>query len=136
MLTQLDPALDLHDRILSDLDRRDAAIAEQEAEARRVLEQALAQCSAERASIDQDRVLLTQVKQLYCRFVQTNGAGISEDDEAPQKLVPEAPPSTTVPETRARVESLMLVDSSVKSRIATTMRDLRSQLIAEQTKAA
>ena len=57
MLSQSHSTLELHQRVLADLDQREAAVVEKEAEARRVLEQALAHCAAERTSIEQDRAV-------------------------------------------------------------------------------
>ena len=131
-LTQFDTTLDLHERLLTDLVRRDAAVAEQEAEARRALEQALAHCAAEHASIDQDRVLLMQVGQLYRRFIEANGGKVPEPDAVSPKLTAQASPSKPEQDAGPRVDRPTLVDSSIESQIATTIRGLRSQLIAEQ----
>ncbi len=67
-MDRLDAVLELHERVLADLARRGAAIQERENEARRALEQALAQCAAERASITQDKLVLVQAAELYRRF--------------------------------------------------------------------
>ena len=83
------PALELHERVLADLDRRGAAVVEQEAEARRVLEQALARCAAARTNIDQDRAVLEQAGKLYRQFIETNPGSVPEANAAPPAPVPE-----------------------------------------------
>jgi len=72
-LSQLDAVLELHKRVLADLERRGVAIQERENEARYALEQVLAQCAAERTSIAQEKSVLAQAAELYHRF-----AGASE----------------------------------------------------------
>jgi hypothetical protein len=65
----LSPTLDLHRRILSELELREAATREQETEARRALDNALQGIAAERRAIKQCRDLLTQAATLYKSFV-------------------------------------------------------------------
>ena len=75
--------LELHKRVLVDLDQREAAVEKQVAEARRVLEQALAHCAAERTNIEQDRAVMVQAEKLYRRFLdETDGGGAPEDNAA------------------------------------------------------
>jgi hypothetical protein len=82
-LSQSHSTLELHKRILVDLDQRAAAVEKQVAEARRVLEQALAHCAAERTSIEQDRAVMVQAEKLYRRFLdETDGGGAPEDNAA------------------------------------------------------
>jgi hypothetical protein len=97
-LDQWDSMLALHERLLSDLDRRDASIGEQENEARRALEQALARCASERSAIAQEKAVLVQAQQLYRRFLGTPPATAATMDQVAQ-------PS----------EMLELVDSSVEA---------------------
>jgi hypothetical protein len=87
-LSQSHSTLELHQRVLADLDQREAVVVEQEAKARRVLEQALAHCAAERTSIEQDRAVLEQAEKLYRRFIDTDGPRVPEDNMAQ----PEPPP--------------------------------------------
>lgn len=133
-MNQADSTLDLHRRILEDLDRRDADVAVQEDQARKVLEDALAQCAAARASIDRERGLLTQVGQLYQQFLETHADVVPEISAPAPAPVPVAPPPPLSPvfQARPQAEKLALVDSDVESEIAMTIRDLRSHLIAEQ----
>jgi hypothetical protein len=72
--------LELHQRVLADLDQREAAVLEQEAEARRMLEQALANCAAKHTSIEQERVVLVQAEKLYRRFIETSEGGVPRDN--------------------------------------------------------
>jgi hypothetical protein len=90
-LSQSHSTLELHKRVLADLDQREAAVVQQVAEARRVLEQTLAQCAAERTSIEQERAVLVQAEKLYSRFLETNGGRVSEDNAAAvqAELVPQ-----------------------------------------------
>ena len=78
---------ELHERVLVDLERRDSAVREQESEARRLLEQALAQCRAERAAIANERAVLAQAEQLYRRFLGA-GAAIGSDLPPQEPTVP------------------------------------------------
>ena len=87
-MTTTNPVLELHQRVLADLDRREAAIVEQEAEARKVLEQALARCAAERTSIDQDKAVLVQAAKLYRRLSETDGGAFPEASAAQPAPVP------------------------------------------------
>jgi small-conductance mechanosensitive channel len=120
--------------MLEDLDRRNADVAAQEEQARKVLEEALAQCAAVRASIDEQRGLLTQVGQLYQQFLETHADAVPEISAIAPAPVPVAPPPPPPPafQVRPQPEKLALVDSDVESEIAITIRDLRSHLIAEQ----
>jgi hypothetical protein len=61
--------LELHRRILSDLELREYAAAEKEAVARKAFEEALQNIVAERQAIKQYRELLAQAENLYQSFV-------------------------------------------------------------------
>ena len=91
-LSQSHSTLELHQRVLADLDQREAAVVEKEAEARRVLEQALAHCAAERTSIEQDRAVLEQAEKLYRRFIDTDGGGVPADNMAQPEPAPQQEP--------------------------------------------
>jgi hypothetical protein len=138
MLAELAPALELHQQVLADLDRRDAAIVEREAEARRVLEQALADCAAEHTRIDQEKQLLTQASQLYRRFLENKqqqmpaSPSIASPEPEPPPPVREAQPWAPAPQQEPQVEQLALVDSATESQIADTIRDIRNQLITDR----
>jgi hypothetical protein len=82
-LSQLDAVLELHGRVLADLERRGTAIQERENEARRVLEQVLAQCAAERAAITHEKLVLAQAAELYSRFAGASNALASIDNPQP-----------------------------------------------------
>jgi hypothetical protein len=82
-LSQLEAVLELHTRVLADLERRGAAIEERENEARRALEQALVQCAAERASITQEKSVLAQAAELYRRFAGASNTFASTSDPQP-----------------------------------------------------
>jgi len=83
ILSQSHSTLELHKRVLVDLDQREAAVEKQVAEARRVLEHAHAHCAAERTSIEQDRAVMAQAEKLYRRFLdETDGGGVPEDNAA------------------------------------------------------
>jgi hypothetical protein len=60
----------LHDRLLADLDYRDAAIDERENAARREFDQALARCASQRETIMQEKTVLEQARKLYSRFTE------------------------------------------------------------------
>jgi hypothetical protein len=133
MSTELDPTLQLHQLLLTDLDRRDAVTAEREAEARRTLEQALADCAAEHSRIEHERLLLTQVGQLYRRFIEERQLRISASCSI---VPPPPPPEAFEPELVTRMHPMegtadqhVLVDPSTELQIASTIREIRSQLI-------
>jgi outer membrane biosynthesis protein TonB len=90
----LSPTLDLHRRILSELELREAATREQETEARRALDSALQNIAAERRAIKQCRDLLTQAATLYKSFVGSDRATTKTD--VPQPI--EAPVAAADPE--------------------------------------
>ena len=71
-MIQLNAVVELHERIFSDLEQRGAKIEERENEARRMLEQILTQCAADRASITQEQMVLSQAQKLYVRFLGGN----------------------------------------------------------------
>ena len=79
-MSQLDAVLELHERVLAELERRGAAVQERENEARRALEQILAQCAAERTSIAQEKSVLTQAAELYRRFADASSMPASTND--------------------------------------------------------
>lgn len=76
-MSELDAVLELHERVLADLERRGVAIQERENEARRTLEQVLSQCAVERTSIAQEKSVLAQAAELYRRFVGTSDTSLS-----------------------------------------------------------
>ena len=96
----MNAVVELHERILNDLEQRAAKIEERENEARRALEQILAQCAANRASIAQEKMILSQAQGLYVRFL---GGG----DPAPPTIVqqPSAAPSAS-----ASLENIEVVE--------------------------
>jgi hypothetical protein len=75
--------LQFHERVLAELDRRLTAVEEQEAEARRLLEEALARCGSERALIAQERTVLEQAEQVYRKFLQTSV--VAQTEVAPEQ---------------------------------------------------
>lgn len=83
MSVDLSPTLDLHRRILSELELREAATREQETEARRALDSALQSIAAERRAIKQCRDLLTQAATLYKSFVGSDRATTKTDVPQP-----------------------------------------------------
>jgi hypothetical protein len=90
ILSQSHSTFELHKRVLVDLDQREATVLKQEAEARRVLEQALAHCAAERTSIEQDRAVMVQAEKLYRRFLDETDEGGVPEDNAAQREEPSA----------------------------------------------
>ncbi len=94
MSVDLSPTLDLHRRILSELELREAATKEQETEARRALDNALQSIAAERRAIKQCRDLLTQAATLYKSFVGKDR--VTTQSDVPQPT--EAPVTAAAPE--------------------------------------
>jgi hypothetical protein len=97
----LNPTLDLHRRILSELEIRETATEEQETEARRALDNALQSIAAERRAIKQCRDLLTQAATLYKSFVGkdrvTTQSDVLQPTEAPVAVAaPELTPAPAV----------------------------------------
>jgi hypothetical protein len=76
-LVQLNAIVELHERIFTDLEQRGSTIQEHENEARRALEQILARCAADRATIEQEKTLLSQAQELYVRFLGGGNAAAS-----------------------------------------------------------
>jgi hypothetical protein len=97
---QLNAVAELHERIFSDLEQRGAKIEERENEARRMLEQILTQCAADRASITQEQTVLSQAQALYVRFL---GGG---DPAASTIVLP--PPAATI--AQASLEQLEVTE--------------------------
>jgi len=128
-LIQLNPTFELHQRVLGELDRRDGLVREKEGEARRLLEQALAQCAAERAAIAQERAVLAHAEQLYRRFL---GAS-----DVPDLAVETSSPPSEMEESEIMTEPLIATplpdnfDSG--SDIETRVRELRSDLCGQVT---
>jgi hypothetical protein len=60
----------LHERVLADLDHRNATIDERENAARREFDQALARCASQREVIMQEKTVLEQARKLYSRFTE------------------------------------------------------------------
>ena len=101
MPVDLNPTLDLHRRILSELEIRETATEEQETEARRALDNALQSIAAERRAIKQCRDLLTQAATLYKSFVGkdrvTTQSDVLQPTEAPVAVAaPELTPAPAV----------------------------------------
>jgi hypothetical protein len=130
--------LELNERVLTELDRRDAAVGERENEARLALEQALARCASERAAIAQEKTVLVQAQQLYLRFLEAPGASTADAvqpgkfervdsgiDAASSDAQP-APVPTAVP------SSGFDPGPEFDSRIRDLRSGLRDQLIAEE----
>ena len=123
-MIQLSQTLEFHERVLNDLEQRDAAVREKEGEARRLLEQALAQCAAERAAIARERIVLEQAEQLYRRFLGTCDVVLPPVDAA------QVPPETEEPEppTEPSIEWPRPDEFGIGSEIETRVRELRSDL--------
>jgi hypothetical protein len=135
-LTQSNPAFDLHQRVLTDLQRRDTAVREQESEARRLLEQALAQCAAERAAIANERAVLAQAEQLYAGFF---GRAPSSARTGRGWVRGRAPGAGRAADGRVHSEEtqsggLELEDFDPASGIDARVRDLRNGLAVQVTK--
>ena len=99
--------LQLHERVVAELDRRLTAVEEQEAEARQLLEEALARCASERAVIAQERTVLEQAEQVYRRFLQTSVVAQTE--------VAAEPPREVEAEIQQPARELELVGSAVEA---------------------
>lgn len=138
-MSPLDAVLELHERVLADLERRGAAIQERENEARQALEQILAQCAAQRTSIAQEKSVLAQAAGLYRRF-----AGVSKTPAPTSKLqaaetlvtasvgdVDQVDPDIVAPmpaEQEQRAEALMTAGSELGAEDALRMHELCSDL--------
>ena len=145
-MTQSNPTLELHGRVLIDLDRRDSTVREKEREARRLLEQALAQCGAERAAIANERAVLSHAEQLYRRFLGVSTAVVA-DQPPPEPAVADVEqlkPAEAGPDAEliaegadpgatqhdaTEVESVDAASSDIQARV----RDLRSGLAVQVT---
>lgn len=156
-MAQSNPTLELHERVLADLDRRDSVIMAQEAEARRVLEQALACCAADRERIEQERVVLLQAGKLYRRFMETSRVVLEADAAPPAPALTERPvhqevdaappapepakrlvdqeanaaPSAPVPTERPVHQEVDAAPPAPEQREMTVLRELRRQLWGE-----
>jgi hypothetical protein len=108
-LVQLNSMLQFHERVLAELDRRETAVEEQETEARRLLEEALARCASERALIAQERTVLEQAEQVYRRFLQTNV--VAQTTAAPE------PPRELEAEVEQPARELELVGSAAEANV-------------------
>jgi hypothetical protein len=115
-LIQLNSMLELHERVLGDLERRDSSVTEQENEARRALEKTLAQCAADRASIVQERTVLLQAQQLYHRFL---GSGSGPTTAS---ITQQAPQVMEAAQTPVKVEQLELVAAGAEAQSAAPVR--------------
>ncbi len=112
MPVDLSPTLDLHRRILSELELREAATKDQETEARTALEIALQSIAAERRAIKQCRDLLTQAATLYESFVGKDRVATQSDVPQPT----ESPVAVAAPEvTPAPAEPLPLATEAPAS---------------------
>ena len=114
-MDQLDAVLELHERVLADLAQRGAAIQERENEARRALEQTLAQCAAERASITQEKSVLVQAAELYRRFAGASNLLASTNNPEP---VAETPATAAVGKTNPAGPDIVTQPPMEQERIA------------------
>lgn len=137
-----DATLELHQRVLADLDNRELNVGVKESEARRLFEQVIEQCSAERAAIASEREVLMQAEELYVRFLAAHQTilpnGPLEDSEL---LATEKPDSTDLaaesdapPQVDLLTEGTELKTSDPTSHIEMKMRELRSGLAEEVAK--
>jgi hypothetical protein len=116
-LGQLDAVLELHSRVLVDLERRGAAIQERENEARRVLEEILAECAAERTSIAQEKSLLAQAAELYRRFTGASNAPASTNHPQPVAETLETVPTENVDPTGSDLVTPLTVEQEHRSEV-------------------
>jgi hypothetical protein len=86
MSVDLSNVLDLHRRILSDLDLRETATTEKEAAARKAFEEALHNIAAERQAINQYRNVLAEAQHLYQNFAGTSQDGTSGTASGPSEV--------------------------------------------------
>ena len=131
-MDQLASALQLHEQIVAGLKSREQTIQEREDEARRALEQALASCAEERASIGREKALLLAVEELYTRHAN-QALGVATQTGSSQPM-PESPPP--LPSTVKRAisepnEPMALVATDTADQVAATIRNLRQGLISE-----
>lgn len=82
----LNQTLELHQQLRIDFQRREAVIADQEAEARRILEEVLHKCEADRTAIQQERELLDGVEVVYRRFLDRQVRQSGEADHSAPAL--------------------------------------------------
>jgi hypothetical protein len=139
-LSQLDAVLELHERVLTDLERRGVAIQERENEARRALEQVLAQCAIERTSIAQEKSVLAQAAELYRRFADASDRPASTNNlpavaetvviASVGKIDPIEPDILTSPqaEQEQSAEVQIAADSEIDAENAVRMHELCSDL--------
>jgi hypothetical protein len=122
---------------MADLARRGAAIQEREDEARRALEQVLAQCAAERASITQEKLVLAQAAELYRRF---NPQPVAETlaTASAGKTTPVGPDIVTLPpvEQERIAEAQKATGSEIGAegavRVHELCSDLRERMISSE----
>lgn len=131
-MDQLASALQLHEQIVAGLKSREQTIQEREDEARRCLEQTLASCAEERASIGREKALLLAVEELYTRHANRASGAVAQPSSAPP--MPEPPPP--LPPTVKRAisepnEPMALVATDTADQVAATIRNLRQGLISE-----
>ncbi len=110
MPVDLGQTLELHRRILSELDLRDGAITEKEVAARKAFEEAQRNIAAERQAIKQHRELLAQAESLYQSFAGTDQSGNSAALQEPAEAREAATISekTSVPAIAAKDEEASL----------------------------
>lgn len=143
-MAQLNNAtLELHQRVLADLDRRDLAVGDKEGEARRLFEQVLAQCSAERTAIAGERNVLMQAEELYVRFLSAHETIRPDEPEedlplpdtealSPVVLASELASEPDVsPQVELPAEEKEPEMSDLTSEIEAKMRELRDGLAEE-----
>lgn len=133
--TSLDPltsTLQLHEQITAGLQQREHAIERREAEARKILEQVLASCTEERASIGREKALLVEVQELYKRHAGGDPREVPQAEWA--QPTPEHPPPLP-PTVRKAIlepdEPTPLVAPGTEDQVAVTIRNLRQELISE-----
>ena len=133
--TSLDPlpsTRELHDQIAAGLQQREHAVERREAEARKMLEQTLASCAEERASIGRERSLLVAVEKLYRQHAHGDPREVPRTDGVPSAPVQRPPLPPTV--RRAILEpdeATPLVARETEDQVAVTIRTLRQELIGE-----
>lgn len=112
----LNQALELHRQLRTDFQRREALIAAREAEARRVLEEILQKCAADRAAIQQETDLLNSVEVVYRRFLDRQMSQAQDVDHS--ALVPTTPDTEPLDGGLDRLEGTIEVAGIVANEVA------------------
>ena len=146
MPVDLSQTLDLHRRIIGELNLRESVIKEQEGAARRALEDALQNIAAEKHAIKQCRELLSQAEMLYQSFAGESRFGPRPD--IPQPAVAPIPPAVPQPtpdpaatvaagepalparEAAAPPEA-SATDASIEAQVFSRVQNLRGEISAE-----